>query len=410
MARGLYSGSPEFNVTEFKVKNRTAASGAKVQLFEGSDNGTNKVSVVAPDSLAADYTVTLPSATGTLLVGGAGGSFASSDITGLTTVTAAVGDLVAVADVSDANALKKVTVQTIVDNAEVRATTTNTLTNKTLTAPVISTITNTGTITLPTATCTLVGKDTTDTLTNKTFDANGTGNSISNIQIADLAAGTDGELITWDSSGNPAAVAVGTAGHVLTSNGAGAAPTFQAAAGGSGGGQWEYVSTHTAAGSSPNLDITGLSLGARYKIVVDNLRVATADEIRLRFSVDNGSTFDAGANYDVVTTGYLNTGGGSSADSSIDAYTSILAGVNSHTVDATYGLFAEIFLYTGNSTSTLVRVEPFYKSAGGKYGACVTVGGSKDGTTHSTNAIRLVGQNGTYNLTGTAYLYSLVTS
>jgi hypothetical protein len=37
------------------------------------------------------------------------------------------------------------------------------------TAPVISTITNTGTITLPTSTTTLVGRDTTDTLSNKTF-------------------------------------------------------------------------------------------------------------------------------------------------------------------------------------------------------------------------------------------------
>lgn len=44
-----------------------------------------------------------------------------------------------------------------------------TLTNKTLTAPVISTITNTGTITLPTSTDTLVGRATTDTLTNKTM-------------------------------------------------------------------------------------------------------------------------------------------------------------------------------------------------------------------------------------------------
>ncbi|MGB0507098.1 MAG: hypothetical protein ACPGGK_12960, partial [Pikeienuella sp.] len=75
---------------------------------------------------------------------------------------------------------------------------------------------------------------TTNTLTNKTFDANGTGNSLSNVDVADLADGTDGELITWDASGNPDTVAVGTSGHVLTSNGAGAAPTFQAAAGGSG--------------------------------------------------------------------------------------------------------------------------------------------------------------------------------
>ena len=42
-----------------------------------------------------------------------------------------------------------------------------TLTNKTLTSPVISSISNTGTITLPTASDTLVGRATTDTLTNK---------------------------------------------------------------------------------------------------------------------------------------------------------------------------------------------------------------------------------------------------
>ena len=80
-----------------------------------------------------------------------------------------------------------------------------------------------------------IGAATTDTLTNKTFDANGTGNSLSNVDVADLATGTDGELITWDASGNPATVAVGLATEVLTSNGAGAAPTFQAAGGGGGG-------------------------------------------------------------------------------------------------------------------------------------------------------------------------------
>lgn len=46
---------------------------------------------------------------------------------------------------------------------------TATLTNKTLTSPVISTISNTGTLTLPTSTDTLVGRATTDTLTNKTL-------------------------------------------------------------------------------------------------------------------------------------------------------------------------------------------------------------------------------------------------
>lgn len=70
------------------------------------------------------------------------------------------------------------------------------------------------------------------TFTNKTFDANGTGNSLSNVDVADLANGTDGELITWDAAGAPATVSTGTSGQVLTSNGVGTAPTFQNASSG----------------------------------------------------------------------------------------------------------------------------------------------------------------------------------
>ena len=51
------------------------------------------------------------------------------------------------------------------------------------------------------------------------------------ITLAKMAHGTDGELITYDATGAPANVAVGTSGQVLTSGGAGVAPTFQAAAG-----------------------------------------------------------------------------------------------------------------------------------------------------------------------------------
>jgi hypothetical protein len=44
-----------------------------------------------------------------------------------------------------------------------------------------------------------------------------------------MAPGTDGNLITYDTSGNPAAVATGSAAQVLTSAGAGAVPSFQTA-------------------------------------------------------------------------------------------------------------------------------------------------------------------------------------
>lgn len=50
------------------------------------------------------------------------------------------------------------------------------------------------------------------------------------VTLAKMAPGTDGNLITYDANGDPAYVTTGTSGQVLTSNGAGAAPTFQAAA------------------------------------------------------------------------------------------------------------------------------------------------------------------------------------
>ena len=54
-----------------------------------------------------------------------------------------------------------------IDSTVATLTGTQTLTNKTLTPPVISSISRTGTLTLPTSTDTLVGRATTDTLTNR---------------------------------------------------------------------------------------------------------------------------------------------------------------------------------------------------------------------------------------------------
>ena len=75
------------------------------------------------------------------------------------------------------------------------------------------------TITLPDATDTLVGKATTDVLTNKTIDADGTGNSITNIENANikaaaaiavnkLAAATASRALVSDSNGFISASAV----------------------------------------------------------------------------------------------------------------------------------------------------------------------------------------------------------
>jgi hypothetical protein len=82
----------------------------------------------------------------------------------------------------------------------------------TVVAPVTST---NRTITLPDATGTL--------LTEVADDA---------ITLAKMASGTDGNIISYDASGDPVAIATGDDGQVLTSAGAGAPPAFEDAAGG----------------------------------------------------------------------------------------------------------------------------------------------------------------------------------
>jgi len=63
--------------------------------------------------------------------------------------------------------------------------TTDTLTNKTLTAPIITSINNSGTVTIPTGAETLVGRATTDTLTNKTLTSPVLNTGVSGTAIKD---------------------------------------------------------------------------------------------------------------------------------------------------------------------------------------------------------------------------------
>ena len=149
--------------------------------------------------------------------------------------------------------------------------TTDTLTNKTLTSPVISTISNTGTLTLPTTTGTValtsditvtasstntftnksiaLGTNTvtgtiaqfntavtdadfatlagSETLTNKTISA--TSNTLSGV-INNTLTTTTGDMIYASSANTPARLAVGSTGQVLTV--AGGVPTWAAASSG----------------------------------------------------------------------------------------------------------------------------------------------------------------------------------
>lgn len=144
--------------------------------------------------------------------------------------------------------------------------------------------------------------DTVTTNANLSGDVTSSGNTTTiaagAVDVAMLANGTDGELITWSAAGAPTTVAVGTSGHVLTSNGAGAAPTFQAAAAG-GGGDWTLISSATASASATVDFTTSISSTYHaYKIIVSNLVPATDSvEFLMRVSTDGGVSWVATGSY-----------------------------------------------------------------------------------------------------------------
>jgi hypothetical protein len=95
------------------------------------------------------------------------------------------------------------TLTVAIDSTVTTLTGTQTLTNKTLTTPVIATISNTGTLTLPTSTDTLVGRATADTLTNKTLTSAVLNTSVSGTAVLDeddMASDSATQLITQQSA------------------------------------------------------------------------------------------------------------------------------------------------------------------------------------------------------------------
>ena len=217
----VFNNSPTF-VDDITVGGAGVATG-QIKI-SGTTSGTATITVPA---VAGTPTYVLPAAvgaSGTFLKDAAGdGVLSWAAPAGAGTVTNTGGDLTANAVVLGAGTTDtKVVAGIITDGTSVLTLGVNATTigkvkmfGNTSGDATIQPSAAAGTatvLTLPAASDTLVGKATTDTLTNKTFDADGTGNSITNIENADikaaaaiavnkLAALTVSELVVTDGSG-----------------------------------------------------------------------------------------------------------------------------------------------------------------------------------------------------------------
>ncbi len=147
----------------------------------------------------------------------------------------------------------------------------------------------------------------------------GSGNLQSkSVAVAALADGTDGELITWDASGVAANVAVGTATHVLTSNGTGAAPTFQAAGGG--GGFTQKVVNVSFFGLTGNGSSGGcVDVNDAFYMPIDVMGAMTITKISLYIATSSGN-IDVGL-YDSSGTRVVSLGSTASPGTGVRTFT-----------------------------------------------------------------------------------------
>jgi hypothetical protein len=197
-----------------------------------------------------------------------------------------------------------------------------------------------------------------------------TGNIAANaVTLAKLASGTDGNLITYDASGDPAAVATGSDGEVLTSAGAGQPPAFEAASSG-----LEFVST-AAISAATTLAITSLAAGYDYIITLEAF--APTDDVEtfwMRFSDDNGVSYEAGAaDYQWS----VSISGSGQLDNS--AAQIGLSGANTLGNDATLVSTIEIILHNPNASSEITTCawSGFYMDSGATPEVKTLTGGAR---------------------------------
>lgn len=240
---------------------------------------------------------------------------------------------------------------------------------------------------------------TVDTVTSSTadsdlsLDGNGTG-------VVDLGAGYKVGGTVDPLSG----VAPGTNGNLLTSNGS--AWTSAAAAG---GGAWTLLGTGTASGSAL-IEFTSLidSTYDQYEVTISDVIFASdSNQLYMRTSADNGSTYDAASDYANGTNTIVHNGIVTSSTIAAINASSVVELVKTASVGNAAGesLSGRLSLYKPSSTTTTKFSHNFvYDDTNGNF--VQSYGGGCRHASEAVNAIKFYAVSG--NITsGVFRLYGI---
>ena len=239
------------------------------------------------------------------------------------------------------------------------------------------------------------------------------------VTLAKLAGGTDGNLITFDASGDPAFVATGNSGQLLTSAGAGSPPTFTTVSAGG----LQFISTTDIADSdnAPNYTFTSFDSSKydAYLFVLINV-IPEGDGVYLDMltSTDGGSSYDTGStDYNWVFNSSTVNNSDSGVDGDIDADDAKISltgntsgGANQiGSASGEHGVSGQIWLYNPASTqNTHGTYDLFYQANTPESVAQIAKGGFARMSAADVDAIRISFSDGNTIESGTINAYGVV--
>ena len=138
------------------------------------------------------------------------------------------------------------------------------------------------------------------------------------VTLAKMASGTDGQIITYDASGNPTAVGPGTDGQVLTSTGSGSPPAFEAVPGGGkilqvveGDLSTQFATNNSSEHQASGLDVDITCAATSSKVfVIASFQGRNTDTNSAHFTIYRDSTNLAGGDVHFVSMSGVAISGG----------------------------------------------------------------------------------------------------